>query len=162
MSLLRPRSPFLYVLPCFLSCEEHIACCQFRAAINWLASKCEFDLRGCCQQPAPQCAQRQGSPALSARQTFRVYRCRHWDQNRHRFLRLRRSVNAGQYRFRKSKFDFINSLPRFLLIHLAFDISTSAKCQFGTLEPPCWHFGILTPHPTATSIFLPLKATPYL
>ena len=92
MSLLRPRSPYLYVLPSFLSCEEHIACCQFRAAINRLASKCEFDLRGCCQQPAPQCAQRQGSPALSARQTFRVYRYRHWDQNRHRFLRLRRSV----------------------------------------------------------------------
>ena len=92
MSLLRPRSPYLYVLPSFLSCEEHIACCQFRAAINRLASKCEFDLRGCCQQPAPQCAQRQGSPALSARQTFRVYRYRHWDQNRHRFLRLRRSA----------------------------------------------------------------------
>ena len=38
------------------------------------------------------CAQRQGFPALSARQTFRVYRYRHWDQNRHRFLRLRQSV----------------------------------------------------------------------
>ena len=45
MSLLRPRSPYLYVLPSFLSCEEHIACCQFRAAINRIASKCEFDLR---------------------------------------------------------------------------------------------------------------------